>query len=119
MRKLFLFLAAPALALSGCAGFSLAEPPSQYADRTILDERVAISTELAYQAAAVSFLALDDAGLLTPEQRGAAVAADKRAYAALQALRGAYDAGNAASYAIAADSARKAISDVLYAIRGV
>lgn len=101
------------LALAGCTiGTPPVTAPAQIADRTTLDEQAALAVELAYQAAATAVLATG------AEKRADVRAADQRAYAAVKAVRAAYDAGNAASYLAATVSARAAVASLLTAIKG-
>lgn len=104
-------LIAACIALAGC---NLTPPvsPGQIADRTTLDETAALSAELAYQATAELMLATGAA------KRADVKAADARAYAALKAVRAAYEAGNAAGYSAALTSARAAVASLLTAVKG-
>ncbi len=105
-------LIAAALALSACATIPAIPPaPASVANASTLDEQTALAVELAYQAAATAVLAT---GLAT---KPAVKAADRKAYAAVKAVRAAYDTGNASSYATAAVTARTALTDLLTAIR--
>lgn len=120
MRKLFLAAALP-LALAGCGLSTLGNVPTspgQVADRTVLDEQGALGVELAYKAFRTALEVAVDAGLLRGERATQAAALDNRAYAAVQAARAAYRAGNAANYQRAVTEARAAIDAALAAVKG-
>lgn len=121
MRKLFLVAALP-LALAGCGLGTIAgnvpTSPGQVADRTVLDEQGALGVELAYKAFRTALEVATDAGVLRGQRATQAAALDNRAYAAVQAARAAYRAGNAASYARAVTDARAAINAALAAVKG-
>lgn len=92
--------------------------PRDVADQTILDERAALAVELAYRAAGTALEIAVDAGALTGENAAAAARLENRAYTAVLAVRAAYDTGNASTYAEAVDSAQRAVSAVLAAVKG-
>lgn len=121
MRKLFLFAALP-LALAGCGLGSVAgnvpTSPGQVAQQTVLDEQGALGVELAYKAFRTALEVAVDAGVLKGANATKAATLDNRAYAAVQAARAAYRAGNAASYAQAVTEARAAINAALAAVKG-
>lgn len=117
---------AAALALSACAplaalgGVASLPVPSKLADRTKLDEQAALAVELAYKTARTLAELAVDAGAVkpgTPLARRIAVA-DVQAYAAVVAVRSAYDAGNADAYDAAATQAREAIDAYRRAVKG-
>lgn len=103
---------ATAAALSLVAACVTTPAPVTVANHTKLDEQAALAVELAYQASAQALLATGAA------KRPEVKAADNRAYAAVKAVRAAYDAGNASSYTAAVESARGAVSALLTAIKG-
>lgn len=108
MKVLFLPIA---LTLASCGHASI-PTPATVADATTLDEKAAIGVELGYQAAAQLALA-------TGAARSERVkSADRRAYAAVKAVRAAYNAGNASSYPTAAIAAHEAVAALLTAIKG-
>lgn len=118
-----LFCLAASLLLSACAGPLAAVPampgsPADMADRTTLDERAALSVEAAYAAARATAELAADAGWVNGDTASRLLAADERAYAAVQAVRAAYDAGNAASYSDLARQALPAIAGLLDAAKG-
>lgn len=113
-----LILAGLALALSACATLPpVPTSPAAIADRTPLDEQAALAVELAYQAAGTAVLTANRAGAVPAALKPRIAAADRKAFAAVQAVRAAYAAGNAPSYAAALVSARAAVADLLTAIR--
>lgn len=116
MRSAFLIPAV--LALTGCNIPALADTPVEVADQTILDERAAIGAELAYRAQNTLLELAVDSGRLKGDLALRAAGFDRQAYAALQAVRSAYRAGNAASYAAALDEARAAVEATLNIIEG-
>lgn len=107
-----------ALLLAGCgpmlSAIGLVPPaPVAVAQTTKLDEQVALSVELAYKGARLAVSTGIKAGLIKGALAGRIAAADDTAYKAVVAVRAAYDAGNAASYDIAAERARAAIADII------
>lgn len=112
MKRLIL---AAALACSACVG--TLPGPNTVADRTTLDERLALGAELAYKAARLAVEVATDAGAIRGNRATLVAAADERAYAALGAVRAAYEAGNASSYATAITRAQEAVDALLSAIR--
>ena len=120
MRKLFVLLAP--LALAACNGFVGLPPlpanPAEVADRTVLDERAAIAVESAYRAAGLALEAAVDAGVLVGPDAAKAAELERRAYRAVQAVRAAYDTGNATDYAAALTTAREAVAAALLAVNG-
>lgn len=107
--RLMAAIAAPLL-LAGClgAGATIA-PPSAVTSRTTLDERAAIAAENAYQAAAGAVLTARRAGLLSDATWAEVKRVDRVAHGRVRAVRAAYDAGNAGSYAEATERAWSAI----------
>lgn len=113
------------IVLALCAGLALCAcnlpggvppAPASVADQTKVDEQAALSVELAYQSAVLAVRTANRAGLLSPADRARAAELDTRAYAAVQAVRAAYEAGNAASYRSAVESARSAIAGLVNAL---
>lgn len=107
-----------ALLLAGCgpmlSAIGLVPPaPVAVAQTTKLDEQVALSVELAYKGARLAVSTGIKAGLIKGPLAGRIAAADDAAYKAVLTVRAAYDAGNAASYDIAAERARAAIAEVI------
>ncbi|OHC96388.1 MAG: hypothetical protein A2792_00095 [Sphingomonadales bacterium RIFCSPHIGHO2_01_FULL_65_20] len=113
------YLIAAALAVCAVACTPLAtngglpQAPEEIADATVLDEQVALSVELAYQATAIAAKAAADSGTLKGERAAQIATLDRRAFAAVQAVRKAYDAGNARSYGEAVAIARVEIAALL------
>lgn len=119
MKKLFTLLAA--LSLSGCAALpalmGVPVSPAAVADRTVLDERIAISVETAYSAAAEAATVAIRANLVSADQARRIADLDNQAYAAVQATRRAYDAGNATSYSQAAGQALPLVRQLVALVR--
>lgn len=93
--------------------------PSDQADRTTLDEQTALSVELAYQAANKAATLGITSGLIRDNATIRRIGeADRQAYAAVQAVRAAYLAGNAADYLTASQQARAAVGAILSALNG-
>jgi hypothetical protein len=107
---------AVALLLPACSLQTL-PPPGAVASATILDERVATGFELAYTAAARSAALARQAKLISDADWPKVKASDMRAYAALQAVRAAYRAGNAATFDAALAEARAAVSALVVAAK--
>lgn len=87
--------------------------PAAVADSTIVDERAALSLELAYKAARIAVETSVDAGLIKGPTAELFDVRNDRAYAAVKAVRAAYQAGNSQDYLTMAAIARIAISDLL------
>ena len=119
MRTILAALFLP-LILAGCGLVNgiTAPAPSEYAAATILDERAALSVELAYKAERLALEVAVDAGLLTGNAAAVAADLDRRAYTAVQAVRKAYEAGNSDSYDAAILEAHAALALAMAAIRG-
>lgn len=146
MKKLLL-VPLVALSLGGCGPMlgallnTAAPPPQAVANRTVLDEQGALTVEALYTAAARAgalafrtgiiqpssnpavqqdnFCQLVMARVFTPTDRGSSVAAlECKLRAARDAVRHAYDAGNAADYATAMVEARAASNQILAFIHG-
>jgi hypothetical protein len=122
MRALPAILAA--LALTGCMGGNLgvgtaidaAVPvkPADVADQTTLDERIGIVATLGYTAASRMGTALASAGLI---DKARFKALDAQGYAAVLALKAAYDTGNAGSYSDAIARANAAVAGMKSLVR--
>lgn len=111
-------IAAASFALCACSlstslAGGLPTAPAEIADATVIDEKVALSVELAYQAAATAVKFAAETGVLRGEAADKAKAIDDRAYRAVQSARAAYDAGNALSYIDAERVARSEIAALL------
>lgn len=116
--KRFLLCAALALAapLAACHSFSELPPsPSNAANATILDERLALGAEGSYKAARVAMEFMVDHGYLKGAAAAKARTLNTQAMNATKAVRDAYDAGNKDSYIAAAGLASKAVADLLAA----
>lgn len=90
-----LLLAAMCSYLASCGPLP---SPRSVSSATVLDEKLAIGAEASYQTANTIGAALVRVGVL-PVARFKAL--DNEAYAALELVRAAYDAGDATSYATA------------------
>lgn len=104
------------LAMSACSLASapyIPASPSEIANQTALDEQTALSVELAYQAAGLAVRTAVDAGIVKGETAENIATLDGKAYGAVRAVRSAYDAGNAESYAAAADIARSSVAAIV------
>lgn len=97
---------------------SVPASPSVIADKTILDEKAAISVELAYQAWATAVEIAVDAGVLHGERAAQIKAIDNRIYGAVVAVREAYKAGNQTSYTNAVFGAKAAIEQGIAVMKG-
>jgi hypothetical protein len=107
-------LALLALTLPGCSALgALKGEPATVANQTVLDEKLAIGVELAYQAAGQAVLTLNQVRPFSPEMKERVKAADRTAYEAVVAVRAAYAAGNASSYSMAAAQAQSAVAKLL------
>ncbi len=112
-----MLIAAAALALSACATVPAVPPaPVAVASQTALDEKGAIAAETAYTAAARAAALAIRAGLVSdPAMVQRIGKLDRQAYAAVQATRAAYDAGNASSYVEAFTRSNAAVRALLAA----
>lgn len=115
--KPFTVLAALALAGCGVGGLTdVASTPAAVANQTVLDEKGAIAVETAYTAAAkAAALAIRTGVVSDPNTIRRIGELDNRAYAAVQATRAAYNAGNASSYLGAFNQANVAVKAMLSA----
>ena len=119
LRKILCALSA--LALSACslpALMGLPAAPVAAANQTVMDEKVGIAIETAYPSAAYAATLAIRSGALSRENILRVAEIDRRAYAAVQATRAAYDAGNASTYREAATIALPLVRELIAAIRG-
>lgn len=123
MRLMFILAMAAMISLaSGCAstvsaGASL-PPPVVVADNTKLDEQAALSLTLAYTAAATLAKVTIDRGIVKDKNVIAQIGFyDNSAKAALDAVNGAYAAGNASDYGKAIALARQSVADFLRVVK--
>jgi hypothetical protein len=125
MMRYRMILIAAALLLPGCAmtAGSLAGPaldasvpvkPVDVADKTTLDERLATGATIGYTAASRMGTALASAGLI---DKARFKALDNQGYAAVLAVKAAYDAGNAGSYVAAIDRVNAAVAGINTLVR--
>lgn len=118
MRALFLL---PLALLAGCTGttpVNVLPPPVTVANATVLDEKAATAVELSYKAMRLAMETAIDAGYLRGENARKAADLDNRAYAAVLAVRSAYNAGNAADYNGAVANAISAVGAATAAVKG-
>ena len=118
MRRLLIAVALAAAVSLGACTLDAPATPSTVAQKSVLDEQVAITAELAYKAARLAAETATDAGLVKGRRATSIAAADNRAHRAVQAVRAAYRTGNATSYATAATEAQNAVTALLSAIKG-
>src|SRR3546814_20344253 len=85
MRRLIL-AAAMVLALPACSTLS-GGGPVLVTQATALDEKIAVSVELAYRAARLAMETGVDAGLIKGARAAQVAALDNQAYSAVQAVR--------------------------------
>lgn len=120
MKKILVALAAVTLSacsvLTGLAG--IPNSPKDVAEKTVLDERIALGMELAYQAAAFSAVTAIKAGVVPQDKMKTLRDADQMAYNAVLMVRNAYKAGNADSYLSASSDARAAIGAMMTLLKG-
>ena len=103
-----------ALALPACSTItSLPSSPSAASDETVLDEKLAITVEQAYRFARTAVELAVDQGLVEGELAGDLQVANQRAFEAVQAVRSAYEVGNADGYVEAYQEARLLIADLM------
>jgi hypothetical protein len=125
MRLGLILLSAALLALPGCNTMarSAAGPvidaavpikPADVASKTTLDERLGIGATIGYTAASRLGTALARAGLIDKTRFKAL---DAKGYAAITAVKAAYDAGNATSYTAAIDRVNAAVADINTLVR--
>lgn len=115
MKRIVSFVGALCLAsLAACSTFpSVPASPSAASDQTVLDEKLAITVEQAYRFARTAVELAVDQGLVEGELAGDLQEANQKAFEAVQAVRKAYDVGNADGYAEAYNNARELIADLL------
>lgn len=119
MRGLVLALLAPLALLTGCAGLGTLPPgPGTVADQTINDERAALGVEVMYQGWRSAVTTGVELGLVKGELAGRLQALDTRIYAAVGVARRAYDAGQSASYAMAAAQVAELIAEGTNLMKG-
>lgn len=115
-RGYLIAAAVSALSLSACANSALGglpAAPAEIADATVIDEKAALSVEIAYQAVALSVKAMAQTNIILGTSAEQIAALDRAAYNAVKAARAAYDAGNADSYLQAEAIAREHITALL------
>lgn len=98
MKKMFVALAA--LALAGCASLPAAIPtgPAPIAEATTLDERALVAFETSYKAARTLAEVGVDSGRVDAALAAKIAPIDNQLHGALVKARTAYEAANAATY---------------------
>lgn len=126
MRLRLILLSAALLSLPACAMNSatgaagpvldatVPTKPADVANKTTLDERLAIGATVSYTAASRLGTALATAGLI---DKARFKALDAQGYAAVQAVKAAYDAGNATSYTAAIDRVNATVAAINTLVR--
>ena len=107
-------LAVAAVSTAGCTQWYAG--PGAVAGASVLDERVALDVELTYKAARMAMETAVDAGLLKGEDARKASELNRKAYAAVLAVRAAYRAGNSQTYAEALALARTELAALVAAL---
>lgn len=122
MKRLLLATCLALAPLAGCVGLSdmpnIKGGPGVIANQTVLDEKTGIAIETAYSAAAEAATLAIRAGVVSPATAQRIADVDRRAYAAVQATRAAYDAGNSSSYQVAAAQALPLLREMLALVKG-
>lgn len=111
MRALLLATCLALAPLTACT--TIPAGPGEVANQTVLDEQAASSVELAYKAARIACEVAVDAGVIRGERATQFRDLNRRAYAAVLAVRTAYRAGNASGYASAISEARALVDQLL------
>lgn len=111
MKRLLIPLAL-CLSLTACLGSTASIPtsPSAVADKTTLDEEIGLGATVAYRGAVAAARLANQIRPFNAATKARAAELDNQAFAAIKALRTAYEAGNASDYRAAATKAR-ALSD--------
>src|SRR3546814_13629132 len=116
MRRLIL-AAAMVLALPACSTLS-GGGPVLVTQATALDEKIAVSVELAYRAARLAMETGVDAGLIKGPRAAQVAAHYNQASSSVQAVRAAYKAGHAPRYATSAVQEHTPVSTLPGALQG-
>lgn len=108
------FLLPLALALSACTTIPAIPPsPASVANQTKLDEQTGLAITSGYRAAVAAARLANQIRPFSPGTKTRAAELDAKAFAAVAAVRSAYEAGNAESYAAAATKARLLIDQII------
>jgi len=99
VRRLLLGLALAIAPLASCA--TIPASPGAIAPANTLDERIGIAATTAYSAATRAVRLARQAGFVSDADWPRVQQIDRQAFAAVEAIRSAYEARNAASYAAA------------------
>lgn len=113
-QRLIAVLAILSLPLASCASLApVAVGPGVVASQTALDEKTLLAVELGYKGARTAMELAVDLGRLKGENAGKAQVFNRRAYAAVLAMRAAYRAGNSSTWLDAYAEAQAAIAGIL------
>jgi hypothetical protein len=107
-----------ALGLCGCATLPPAPPPAVLADRTRLDEQAGLAITTGYRAAVAAARLANQVRPFDAATRTKAADLEARAFAAVAAVRAAYEAGNARDHAEAVAKARALIERITALVGG-
>lgn len=118
MKKILCAVALAAALMTSACNIAPPATPSTVANKTVLDEQIAVTAELAYKAARLAAETAVDAGLIRGTRADVVRVANVRAKSATDAVRNAYAAGNALNYSLAAAEAERAVNGILAAIKG-
>lgn len=113
-----MLLMAAVASLAACTGQLPPPTPVALADTTTIDERAALTVEIAYKATGALVEAAVDAGRIKGATALRVDAIDAEAARWVGAARSAYDAGNAAGYAEAAAKAGPLIAQLRSLVLG-
>lgn len=101
------------LALSACATVpTIPQSPAAVADATKLDEQAGLAITTGYRAAVAAARLANRVAPFSPSTKARAADLEAKAFAAVAAVRTAYEAGNAASYSAAIANARTLIDQI-------
>ena len=118
MKRLFVAMAA--LCLCACAAVPTPPPPPvAIADQTTLDEQIGLGATTAYRGAVAVARLANRVKPFSPSTRTKAAELDAKAFAAIAAMRAAYEAGNATDYRTAAGKARDLAEQIISLVGGV
>jgi hypothetical protein len=116
LKHMLIGLVALALVACGSPGTGLGSIPTapvELANRTAVDEQVAVGIENGYKAFRLAVELGVDTGVIKGDRAVRAKAADNRAYAALLVFRQAYKTANATDFLTAARSANIAVEQAI------
>jgi hypothetical protein len=113
MRKLLLAVCLFALPVAACSTLETGTVPAPgtYTNKTVLDEKIAITAHNAYKAWRLAVETGINAGYIKGQLAVRIANVDNQLYSALTVVDQAYATGNAASYAEAIDKFNAALND--------